>query len=152
MPTVCLSTMATAPKGDCLGSMILKLTWLIWLQVLYQAGARKVMFLGSGPLGCVPGALAAAGVTNGQCVQSWNDIGQAYNAALEQFVYSSHETFPDMKAIVGKPFKQIEDFIMKGEKYGKHSYWISPHCPYPVSLNVSFGCTEHPNASNMGRI
>lgn len=78
------------------------------------------MVLGTGPLGCVPGALAAAGITNGQCVESWSAVGQAYNAALEQFVYSLDESFPDIKAIVGKPHDLLQEFVNNGEKYGKY--------------------------------
>lgn len=88
------------------------------IKVLYEAGARKVMILGVGPLGCVPGAVAAAGVTNGQCVESWNDIGQEYNAALEKMVFGLKETFPEIKAIIGKPYDKLNDMVHNGSKYG----------------------------------
>lgn len=88
------------------------------VKVLYEAGGRKLMFLGTGPLGCIPGVLATAGITNGQCQGSWSEIGQAYNAALEKFVLSLHETFPEIKAIVGKPYNKMLEFIVDGEKHG----------------------------------
>jgi hypothetical protein len=89
------------------------------VQVLYDAGGRKILVLGVGPLGCVPGALAATGVTNGECVESWNDIARAYNAALEKLVLGLKGDFPDIRAIVGKPYDKLQDLVHNGTKYGE---------------------------------
>lgn len=78
-----------------------------------------MMFLGAGPIGCAPGYLAAAGITNGQCHEPWNEISEAYNAALEDFVLSLNKTFPDILAIIGKPYSKIHDLVVNGEKDGE---------------------------------
>jgi hypothetical protein len=88
--------------------------------VLYEAGARKIAFLGSGPLGCVPGALAAAGLTNGTCSEPWNGITREWNSALEQYVYNLNGTFSGLKAIIGKPYDQFNDFLLNEGKYGEY--------------------------------
>lgn len=106
----------TGSQGEFIDDLLVILKDAV--KELYESGGRKFMILGLGPLGCVPGALAAAGVTNGQCVESWNEIAQTYNTKLEEFVLSLPDSFPQMTAIVGKTYQKLHDFVYNGDKYG----------------------------------
>lgn len=88
------------------------------IKVLYEAGARKVVLMATGPVGCIPGILAPLKVTDGKCIEAFNDVGKMFNAALETFVNKMPTTFPYMKAVICKPYERFHEFIVNGKPYG----------------------------------
>ncbi|KAG6554956.1 hypothetical protein Mapa_003541 [Marchantia paleacea] len=86
---------------------------------LHNAGGRKFMLLGIGPVGCVPAILANSGVEDGTCLESVNDLTKSYNAALEELVLEKFPAaFKGIQAIVGKPYETLDVMVNNASAYG----------------------------------
>ncbi|KAL2633594.1 hypothetical protein R1flu_005073 [Riccia fluitans] len=86
---------------------------------LYEAGGRKFMFLSLGPVGCIPAVLVNVGSTDGTCYEPANALAKAYNTLLEQMVLQRFpKIFPDIKAIVGKPYETLAGLVANGKESG----------------------------------
>ncbi|KAL2633561.1 hypothetical protein R1flu_005040 [Riccia fluitans] len=89
------------------------------VRVLYQAGGRKFMLLGLGPIGCIPAVLAGLQIPDGKCVEPANDVARVFNAALEELVLQKlPKMFKDIQAIVGRPFDILRPLADHGEAQG----------------------------------
>ncbi|KAL2651928.1 hypothetical protein R1flu_020056 [Riccia fluitans] len=56
------------------------------LQVLYNAGARKVAVLGIGPVGCAPHFLWLSNTTTGECMETVNQYVSQFNDGLREML------------------------------------------------------------------
>ncbi|KAL3699953.1 hypothetical protein R1sor_017975 [Riccia sorocarpa] len=61
------------------------------LQVLYNAGARKVAVLGIGPVGCAPHFLWFTNTSTGQCMETVNQYVSEFNDGLREMLISFNQ-------------------------------------------------------------
>jgi hypothetical protein len=90
-------------------------------QKLYGQGARKLVVIGLGPLGCIPSQRAAAR-RNGACNADLNRIVVAFNAAVKEAVVDQmggdRGLVPGMKITFANPYPVIEEFLANPSRYG----------------------------------
>ncbi|KAL2651926.1 hypothetical protein R1flu_020054 [Riccia fluitans] len=69
-------------------NQLLLTTFTQQLQVLYNAGARKVALLGVGPVGCAPLFLWLLNTTTGECMETVNEYVSEFNDGLREMLVS----------------------------------------------------------------
>lgn len=66
------------------------------MQFLYSQGARKVAYLGLGPLGCLPGVRIAAQDSKGGCLPAGLALAQAHNQGVALAIKYLQAQLPDL--------------------------------------------------------
>ncbi|KAJ0986818.1 hypothetical protein J5N97_005174 [Dioscorea zingiberensis] len=127
LPNMYTSSQTYSPKAF---ADLLINTFTDQLTRLYRLGARKMVLVGIGPLGCIPSQLSMNNSSNGACIQRVNDIVSEFNQLLlplstslisslpgSYFVYhNTYDTFSDM---VHNPSNYVTNQACCGSgKYG----------------------------------
>ncbi|XP_042043376.1 GDSL esterase/lipase At5g37690-like [Salvia splendens] len=88
------------------------------LMRLYQLGARKMIFHGLGPLGCIPSQRMKS--SRGQCLNQVNLWVQRFNAKVKQLITSLNAHLPSSQMIFAdtyQPVLQLIDIRFQGIKH-----------------------------------
>ncbi|KAL5974408.1 GDSL esterase/lipase 7 [Asimina triloba] len=77
---------------------------------LYGLGARKMLLVGIGVLGCIPSQLS---MVSGQvgCVERVNDLVRAFNQRLEQMTTTLNSTLPGSFFVYQDVFGVFGDMV-----------------------------------------
>lgn len=86
-------------------------------QRLYQLGARKMLFHGLGPLGCIPSQRVKS--KTGQCLKRVNQLVLEFNSKVKNLVASLNGRLPNAKLIFADTYSGILDLIDNPSAYGK---------------------------------
>ncbi|XP_068636387.1 GDSL esterase/lipase 7 [Aristolochia californica] len=87
------------------------------LSKLYELGARKIVLVGIGALGCIPSQLAMVN-GNDSCVERVNYIVSAFNERLQQLVPSLNSTLPGSYFVFHDVYSVFSDIVHNPSKYG----------------------------------
>lgn len=87
------------------------------LRRLYDLGARQVLVTGTGPLGCVPNALALRS-RNGNCDPELQRAADLYNPQLVQMLNQLNTDIGSNIFVTANAFKMHMDFITNPQAYG----------------------------------
>ncbi|KAF3774628.1 GDSL esterase/lipase 7 [Nymphaea thermarum] len=87
------------------------------LQRLYSLGARKIVVVNVGPLGCMPSQLAKAD-TNGQCVGRVNQAISAFNSQLVELVKNINSTLPGSTFVHYNVYDTFMNIVDNPAMYG----------------------------------
>jgi len=90
------------------------------LQILYQYGARKMVLLGLGQVGCTPNELAQNSPDGSTCVQRINSAIQIFNKKLKSLVNELNSNFADARFIFVDSYGIFQDIINSPSSYGKY--------------------------------
>ncbi|CAN6446748.1 unnamed protein product [Victoria cruziana] len=93
------------------------------LKSLYSLGARKIVVVNVGPLGCMPSQIARAD-TNGQCVDRVNQEVMAFNTQLFELVKKINSTLPGSIFVHYNVYDVFMDIADNPSKYGKFYLYI----------------------------
>jgi len=93
---------------------------LSMLQILYQYGARKMVLLGLGQIGCTPNKLAQNSPDGSTCVQRINSAIQIFNKKLKSLVNELNSNFADARFIFVDSYGIFQDIINSPSSYGKY--------------------------------
>ncbi|GKV47067.1 hypothetical protein SLEP1_g54004 [Rubroshorea leprosula] len=86
------------------------------LSKLYQLGARKVVFHGLGPLGCIPSQRVKS--RKGQCLKRVNEWVLEFNSAAQNLVTSLNNRFPNAKFTFADTYSDILELVDNPTAYG----------------------------------
>ncbi|MQL76969.1 hypothetical protein Taro_009381 [Colocasia esculenta] len=83
---------------------------------LYQLGARKVVFHGLGPLGCIPSQRVKS--WKGACLEQVNKWVQQFNSKVQKLLYSLNGELPSARFAFADSYGIVLDLIKRPQAYG----------------------------------
>ncbi|CAL1356846.1 unnamed protein product [Linum trigynum] len=83
---------------------------------LYELGARKVVFHGLGPLGCIPSQRVKS--KKGQCLNRVNEWVLEFNARVQKLISTLNGRFPGAKLMFADTYGDVLDLIENPTSYG----------------------------------
>ncbi|KAJ6370875.1 hypothetical protein OIU77_001396 [Salix suchowensis] len=86
------------------------------LSMLYQLGARKVVFHGLGPLGCIPSQRVKS--KTGQCLKRVNEYVLEFNSRVKKLIATLNRRFPRAKLTFADTYGDVLDLIDNPTAYG----------------------------------
>ncbi|XP_027941502.1 GDSL esterase/lipase At5g37690 isoform X1 [Vigna unguiculata] len=86
------------------------------LQSLYQLGARKIVFHGLGPLGCIPSQRVKS--KSGQCLKRVNEWILQFNSNVQKLINRLNHRLPNAKFIFADTYPLVLDLINNPSTYG----------------------------------
>lgn len=98
-------------------------TELACVKRLYQLGARKMVFHGLGPLGCIPSQRVKS--KKGECLERVNQWVLDFNSSVQKLFASLSQRLPNAQLIFADTYPAILDLIDNPSKYGKSNAFFS---------------------------
>lgn len=83
---------------------------------LYQLGARKMVFHGLGPLGCIPSQRVKS--KRGQCLTQVNEWVLYFNSRVQKLITTLNRNLPGAKLAFADTYQAVLDLINKPTTYG----------------------------------
>ncbi|GMH21408.1 hypothetical protein Nepgr_023250 [Nepenthes gracilis] len=97
------------------------------LQLLHKLGARKLMLLGLGPMGCIP--LQRVLSTSGSCQEKTNLLAVRFNQAASKLIKELSKSLPNAGFKFADAYDIVRHVISNPSKYG-FSNVDSPCCSF----------------------
>ena len=92
------------------------------LQRLYGLGARKMVFHGLGPLGCIPSQRVKS--KNGQCLKRVNQWVREFNSRVQKLLVSLNSKLPGAQLGFADSYQIVMDLIVNPQAYGNRTNHI----------------------------
>ncbi|GMH04390.1 hypothetical protein Nepgr_006229 [Nepenthes gracilis] len=86
------------------------------LSRLYNLGARKMVLVGAGPLGCIPNSLFIAGKNS--CVDEVNSLVILFNSRLIQLTSTLNQSLPGSTFVYQNIYDRFSDMVANPSNYG----------------------------------
>ncbi|CAA7395039.1 unnamed protein product [Spirodela intermedia] len=86
------------------------------LRLLYSLGARKLMFFGLGPMGCIP--LQRFFLSSGECRESTNQLALDFNKKARRLIEGLSASLTGAAFSYGDAYDIVLDIVAKPLKYG----------------------------------
>ncbi|KAJ6867427.1 GDSL esterase/lipase [Populus alba x Populus x berolinensis] len=86
------------------------------LSMLYHLGARKVVFHGLGPLGCIPSQRVKS--KTGRCLKRVNEYVLEFNSRVKELIATLNQRFPNAKLTFADTYGDVLDLIDNPTAYG----------------------------------
>ncbi|KAJ4826710.1 hypothetical protein Tsubulata_023399 [Turnera subulata] len=83
---------------------------------LYQLGARKIVFHGLGPLGCIPSQRVKS--KTGQCLKRVNEWVLEFNSKVQNLLITMNNRFPNARLTFADSYPHVLDLITNPTAYG----------------------------------
>lgn len=110
---------------------------------LHHLGARKMVFHGVGPLGCIPSQLKKSGVNNKtMCLEGLNTWITQFNDDVQKLLRELNSQLPAVKITFVDTYSSVKKLIENPRKYG-FKYSDTPCC----NVDTSFGQLCLPNSN-----
>lgn len=88
------------------------------IRVLYNYGARKIVFIGVGQIGCSPNELAQRSADGKTCDDTINSACRLFNARLKGIVDQFNNEFSDARFIYINVYDMFQNLIDNPAQYG----------------------------------
>ncbi|XP_027112026.1 GDSL esterase/lipase At1g29660-like [Coffea arabica] len=88
------------------------------IRIMYNYGARKLVLLGVGQIGCSPNALAQNSPDGRTCVARINNANQLFNNQLKALVDTLNNQFTDARFIYIDAYGIFQDILNSPSSYG----------------------------------
>ncbi|XWS30837.1 hypothetical protein CRYUN_Cryun23aG0025100 [Craigia yunnanensis] len=83
---------------------------------LYQLGARKILYHGLGPLGCIPSQRVKS--NTGQCLTRVNEWVMEFNSKVQNLINSLNKRLPNAQMMFADTYSAVLDLIINPTVYG----------------------------------
>ena len=90
--------------------------------MLYELGARKVVFHGLGPLGCIPSQRVKS--KTGRCLKRVNEYVLEFNSRVKKLITTLNQRFPNAKLTFADTYGDVLDLIDNPTAYGKFNHLL----------------------------
>ncbi|KAK1260348.1 GDSL esterase/lipase [Acorus gramineus] len=108
------------------------------LTMLHSMGARRLMFFGLGPMGCIP---LQRVLNSGECQKSTNKLSLSFNKAASKLMDDLNAKLPNASFSFGEAYDVVQDVINNPVKYGFNNS-DSPCCTFVKGkIRPSLTCT-----------
>lgn len=87
--------------------------------MLHSLGARKLVFFGLGPMGCIP--LQRVLSTNGACQEKTNQLAKDFNKAGSELLQRLSRSLPNATFQFGDAYDVVEDVISNPTNHGEYN-------------------------------
>ncbi|KAI3956877.1 hypothetical protein MKX01_000911 [Papaver californicum] len=87
------------------------------ITILYNLGARKMVLVAIGPLGCIPSQLSMVSGEHG-CVEHVNHLVSLFNSRLLQLSKTLTSTLPGATLVFQDVYKAVNDMVQNPNKFG----------------------------------
>jgi len=84
-------------------------------------GARKVVVVSMGPLGCIPYQLTVRLILNGECSEKANNDARLFNVGVLAMVKQLNAELPGANFIYADAYKIAIDIVSNPSQFGKTS-------------------------------
>ncbi|KAH9322146.1 hypothetical protein KI387_016785, partial [Taxus chinensis] len=108
-------------------------TLLRQLTRLHEAGARKMVFHGVGPLGCIPSQRYKSGISNETCLNGLNSLIVEFNEGVEALLRRLNSRLPRVKITYADTYTAVMKLIQNPQAYGLRNS-TAPCCNVDTSL------------------
>ncbi|KAF8030998.1 hypothetical protein BT93_D0247 [Corymbia citriodora subsp. variegata] len=88
------------------------------LRIMYNNGARKVVLLGLGQIGCSPSELARNSSDGSTCVKNINDACQIFNNKLKPVVDDFNKNYANAKFTYINSYNIFQDLLTRPSSFG----------------------------------
>lgn len=113
------------------------------LQRLYDLGARKIIVVNVGPIGCIPYERDTNRAAGDCCFDPPNEMAQLFNARLRDLVSELSSTLQGSKLVYADIYRIVDDIIENYASYGEIRFYnsrvFSFHFPGKTCLQGSIG-------------
>ena len=106
----------------------------IYMQDLYDLGARKFVVLSTSPLGCLPFSRTIGGSIHRECADEYNQAVQIFNDKLSSQLASLSRELPHSTMVYADLYNPLIDIILESSKYGE-SKFVYSYCEMSESNN-----------------
>ena len=103
-------------------------------QTIYKLGARKVIFHGLGPLGCIPSQRVKS--KTGMCLKRVNEWVMEFNTRTKKLLEDLNKRLPGAKFAFADTYPAVLDLIDNPTRYGKKILLIVPKSIFSVSFSL----------------
>lgn len=103
------------------------------MQRLYNLGARKVIVVNVGPIGCIPYQREINLSAGDNCVNFPNVLAQLYNTQLRGLVSELSSKLTGSKFVYADAYGIVQDIIQNYSSYGEFYYQRLIRNPYVLS-------------------
>ncbi|GLJ49474.1 hypothetical protein SUGI_1048220 [Cryptomeria japonica] len=108
---------------------------------LHELGARKIVYHGVGPLGCIPSQRYKSG-TNETCVKTLNALIVDFNDSVQKLLYRLNSHLHGVKITYADTYSMVMKLIQNPQQYGFKDAKV-PCC----NVDTSFGQLCLPNSN-----
>lgn len=124
------------------GPFEIDLWMLLLMKRLHGVGARKVVVVGVGPLGCIPFVRTLQFAPNDECSEEVNQLIEAYNFRLSEVVDQLNQEFnPKTMFVYANSYAVFMQIIDNYQQYGQISqtpYFTWLFFPFWVKILEGF--------------
>lgn len=92
---------------------------MVYHQKIHVLGARKVLFHGLGPLGCIPSQRVKS--KRGVCLNQVNRWSQHFNVKVQNLVLSLNKHLENAEFVFADTYQDVLNLITDPHAYGKNS-------------------------------
>ncbi|XP_050365757.1 GDSL esterase/lipase EXL3-like [Argentina anserina] len=90
----------------------------VFVQKLYELGARRIGILSLPPIGCIPSQRTLAGGTERTCAKKYNDAAELFNTKLSTMADSKTSNLPDARVVYMDTYNPFLHILQNIDKYG----------------------------------
>lgn len=101
---------------------------------MHNLGARKMVVVNVGPIGCIPYQREVNLADPDSCVEFPNQLARSFNAKLRTLVTKLNTNLPGAKFVYADVYSMVEDIIENYTSYGETLHC----CDFPVSICLKF--------------
>lgn len=104
-------------------NLVINLLEVFYMQRLYDLGARKIIIMDIGPIGCVPTFARDVKFklnNNATCDEDINDAVSHFNILLASTLQKLASNLPNSHFILGHGYNSLYDAVLNPAKYGMY--------------------------------
>lgn len=83
-------------------------------------GARKIIVVNVGPIGCIPYLREMYSPPAGECAALPNQLAQTFNGLLKDLIGELSENLPEAKFLYADVYRIVADIIQNYSSYGMY--------------------------------
>ncbi|KAL8130721.1 hypothetical protein V2J09_019876 [Rumex salicifolius] len=111
-----------------------------FIRDIYGVGARKVLYTGLGPIGCVPLERTINLLGDHACRDEYNTVAKTFNLKLHKLLFRLNAQLPGITLVLSNPFQLVQQLVKHPDRYGFED--TSKACCGTGSFELSFLCNK----------
>nr|CAD1831654.1 unnamed protein product [Ananas comosus var. bracteatus] len=111
-----------------------------FLTEIYRLGARKIVFAGLSPMGCLPLERTTNILHGGECIEEYNAAAREFNAKLQHMMEELCAALPGLKLRYTPVYEGLDSIIQNPSAYGIEN--VAEGCCATGKFEMGYLCNE----------